>query len=105
MKHRFFLCWLVVVCLWPLTVQSKVTMPQLFQSGMVLQRGKPIPVWGKADAGEQVTITSISYVDQQPRNEGINVTVTYRPVEKTSKVVARTFQRSLIHYDTTFNSI
>ena len=32
-------------------------MPQLFQSGMVLQRGKPIPVWGKADAGEQVTIT------------------------------------------------
>lgn len=32
-------------------------MPQLFQNGMVLQRGKAIPVWGKADAGETVVVT------------------------------------------------
>ena len=32
-------------------------MPQLFQSGMVFQRGKIIPVWGKADAGEKITVT------------------------------------------------
>ena len=38
-------------------MEAKVTLPQLFQSGMVLQRGKPIPVWGTADAGETVTIT------------------------------------------------
>ena len=38
------------------TTDAKVTMPQLFQSGMVMQRGKIIPVWGKADAGETVTI-------------------------------------------------
>ena len=31
--------------------------PQLFQSGMVLQRGKPVPIWGKANAGEQVVVT------------------------------------------------
>ena len=36
--------------------EAKVSLPQLFQSGMVLQRGKPIPVWGKADAGESVII-------------------------------------------------
>jgi len=36
--------------------EAKVSLPQMFQSGMVLQRGKPIPVWGKADAGESVTI-------------------------------------------------
>ena len=35
---------------------AKIVLPQLFQSGMVLQRGKPIPVWGKADPQEQVTI-------------------------------------------------
>ena len=35
---------------------AKITMPQLFQSGMVMQRGKVMPVWGKADAGETVTI-------------------------------------------------
>ena len=37
-------------------MEAKVTLPQLFQSGMVLQRGKVIPVWGKADADEVVTI-------------------------------------------------
>ena len=35
---------------------AKITMPQLFQSGMVMQRGKVMPIWGKADAGETVTI-------------------------------------------------
>ena len=38
-------------------MEAKVTMPQLFQSGMVLQRGKAIPIWGTADAGEAVTVT------------------------------------------------
>ena len=38
------------------TADAKITMPQLFQSGMVMQRGKVMPVWGKADAGETVTI-------------------------------------------------
>ena len=32
-------------------------MPQLFQSGMVFQRGKTIPVWGKANPGETITVT------------------------------------------------
>nr|ADU86922.1 putative sialic acid-specific 9-O-acetylesterase [uncultured bacterium] len=39
------------------TLEAKVTMPQLFQDGMVLQRNQPIPVWGKADAGEAVIVT------------------------------------------------
>ncbi len=37
-------------------MDAKVRMPQLFQSGMVLQRGKPVPVWGWADAGERVSV-------------------------------------------------
>ncbi len=37
-------------------VGAKVSLPQLFQSGMVLQRGKTIPVWGKAEPGETVTV-------------------------------------------------
>lgn len=35
---------------------AKVILPQLFQSGMVIQRGKPIPIWGQADPGETVTL-------------------------------------------------
>ena len=37
-------------------IEAKVSLAQLFQSGMVLQRGKSIPVWGKAEKGELVTI-------------------------------------------------
>jgi sialate O-acetylesterase len=36
---------------------AKVRLPQIFQTGMVLQRGTNIPVWGQADAYETVTVT------------------------------------------------
>ena len=52
-KFLFFLTALLCVSL----AEAKVSLPQLFQSGMVLQRGKTIPIWGKADAGETVTVT------------------------------------------------
>ncbi|MBO4891575.1 MAG: sialate O-acetylesterase [Prevotella sp.] len=47
---------LAIICVSP-TANADVRLPQLFQSGMVMQRGKPIPVWGWADKGELVTIT------------------------------------------------
>ena len=53
MKKLLFFC-ATLVCL--TTADAKISMPQLFQSGMVMQRGKAIPIWGKADAGEAVTI-------------------------------------------------
>lgn len=40
-----------------LVAAAEVQLPQLFQSNMVLQRGKPIPVWGTADVGERVVVT------------------------------------------------
>ena len=48
----------LLLCLAVLSLEAvaKISLPQLFQSGMVLQRDKAIPVWGKADAGEMVTI-------------------------------------------------
>ena len=53
MKKLLTIC-IVLLCAY--VVEAKISLPQLFQSGMVMQRGKPIPVWGKADAGELVTI-------------------------------------------------
>ena len=54
MKKFIFLC-ATLFCL--NFADAKITMPQLFQSGMVMQRGKIIPVWGKAYAGETITIS------------------------------------------------
>ena len=39
-----------------MAASAQITLPQMFQSGMVLQRGKPIPVWGHAMPGQQVVI-------------------------------------------------
>ncbi len=38
------------------TLRADVRLPSLFSDHMVLQRGKPIPVWGWADNGEEVTV-------------------------------------------------
>ena len=47
---------LAIICV-SSTANAEVRLPQLFQSGMIMQRGKPIPVWGWAEKGEQVAIT------------------------------------------------
>ncbi|WP_461076554.1 sialate O-acetylesterase [Spirosoma flavus] len=38
------------------TVFAEVRLPNVFGSHMVLQRRKPVPIWGWADAGENVTV-------------------------------------------------
>lgn len=45
---------LSVMCFY---ASAHVTLPQIFADGMVLQRNQPIPIWGWADAQEQITIT------------------------------------------------
>ena len=37
--------------------QSPVTLPRLFSDHMVLQRERPVPVWGSAEPGARVTLT------------------------------------------------
>lgn len=56
MKIKFILSVVTALC-FSFCVSAKVVMPQLFQSGMVVQRGKPVIIWGKADKGEKVTVT------------------------------------------------
>lgn len=49
---------LSLTCLMLLTLPTRadVTLPSIFSSHMVLQRDKPVPVWGWADPGEEVTV-------------------------------------------------
>ena len=47
---------LIVAWLMSMAVQAEVKMPQLFQDGMVVQRGVDIPVWGWADRGETIVV-------------------------------------------------
>ena len=47
---------LALSCISLLTMAGGVTLPALFQSHIVLQRGQDIPVWGWAGQGETVTV-------------------------------------------------
>ena len=38
-------------------VQAEVRLPAIFSDNMVLQRSEKVPIWGKADPGEEVTVT------------------------------------------------
>ena len=46
----------VLACLVPSTVFAKVSLPNVIGDHMVLQRGRKIPNWGWASAGEKVTV-------------------------------------------------
>lgn len=47
---------LALVVAAPLTAHADVAVAKIFGNNMVLQRGMKVPVWGKATAGEEVTV-------------------------------------------------
>ena len=55
MKKTFLLLWVLTLNF--TLCKAEVRLPQIFQNGMVLQRGMNIPVWGQADPQETITVT------------------------------------------------
>ena len=58
--RMFFLICHVILTAWWLgvsTAGADVKLPAIFSDNMVLQRDMPVPVWGCAAAGEEVTVT------------------------------------------------
>jgi len=64
MRHRIGALTLLAVVglLNASTLTADVRMPHVFGTHMVLQRDKPLPVWGWADPGEKVTVRLGSHV-------------------------------------------
>ncbi|MBB5440741.1 sialate O-acetylesterase [Pedobacter sp. AK017] len=58
MKPSKFLLLLCTALLFSLNTFSKVTLPAIISSGMVLQQQSNVALWGKAKAGSKVTITT-----------------------------------------------
>jgi sialate O-acetylesterase len=58
MRPRYIVVLVVLVMLCgSSTLHAKVLLPDVVSSGMVLQQGQKVPIWGKADPGEEITIT------------------------------------------------
>jgi len=49
--------WLILLVYLAPAVYANVTLPDVISSSMVFQRDQRIPIWGKADPGESVTVT------------------------------------------------
>ena len=49
-----------------LSIQATVKLPRIFADGMVLQREKPITVWGWGDAGQQISVALMADKPQNP---------------------------------------
>lgn len=47
----------MLVLLGAIPLFAEVRVPSIFADGMVLQRDRPCPIWGRADPGEAITIT------------------------------------------------
>lgn len=52
MKYRFALL-IVLACICSVLAEAKVKLPSVLSDGMVLQRERPIKIWGTADPGER----------------------------------------------------
>jgi sialate O-acetylesterase len=64
---------------------AKVTPAPIFGDHMVLQRDKPVPVWGTADAGEEVTITFGNQSKTTTADQDGNWKVVLDPMEASSE--------------------
>ncbi len=60
--------------------RAEVRLPSVFSSHMVLQRERPVPVWGWADPGEEVTVAFGGQTKQTVADEGGRWKVTLDPL-------------------------
>lgn len=56
-QARFSIVVSMLLAIAPLPVVAEVTLPHIISDGMVLQRDMPLPIWGWASPGEEVTVT------------------------------------------------
>lgn len=71
MRQEKFVGALIGLLLLMAPLRADVKLPAIISDNMVLQRDQPIPLWGWADAGEQVTLTwGEAQVTAAANNEG-----------------------------------
>ena len=57
MRIRLLLLSSFILCFMPLMARSEITLAAVFRDHAILQRDKPLPIWGQASAGEKITVS------------------------------------------------
>jgi sialate O-acetylesterase len=63
------------------TARADVKLPAVIDSHMVLQRDRPLPIWGWAEPGEEVTITLDTQKASAKADDKGHWKVTLKPVQ------------------------
>lgn len=85
--------WTLAVLVWiaaAAVAQADVRLPAVIGDHMVLQQDKPLPIWGWADPGEQVTVTLGTSKASAEADQRGAWRVTMAPVEASDKPVEMT---------------
>ena len=88
MKNRTQLVTLLpvlVIALTPSLIHADVELPKIFTSNMVLQRELTIPIWGTADAGEEVTVKFAGQTKQTQADSGGKWMIQLQPLSSSSQ--------------------
>src|ERR1700681_4849696 len=67
------------------TARADVKLPAVIDSHMVLQRDRPLPIWGWADPGEEVTVTLDAQKVSAKADDKGQWKVTLHPVQSDGK--------------------
>jgi sialate O-acetylesterase len=67
------------------SVSAKILLPQILSSNMVLQRDKPISIWGFANPGEKVSVSFAKQTKTTVANSAGNWEVILKPLKTSSK--------------------
>ena len=79
------LCVLLLLA-WAVPAQAAVRLPRVFSSNMVLQRGRPVPVWGWAEPGEAVVISVAGQQKAETADAAGRWRVTLEPMKAASSL-------------------
>lgn len=65
--------------------RATVTLPRVIGNNMVLQRGRPVPIWGYATAGEEISVSFGSQVEKTRADASGNWRITLDPLTASAK--------------------
>src|SRR5689334_11777135 len=63
------------------SARADVKLPSMFTDHAVLQRDMPVPVWGSADPGEEVTVTIAGQTQKTKADDNGKWRVTLEPLK------------------------
>ena len=76
---------ILILLLISFSANAKILLPQILSSDMVLQRDKPINIWGFASVGERVKVTFAGQQKEAITDKNGNWTVVLNPLKTSAK--------------------